>query len=410
MAAAQEARPSNARDAAVLTLSALTAADDNGSTGDAVDVRDPLYRGLRLYSAISAAVAVSPQGERFNWQANASTGIRYYESLHESLPSGQTAGGGLSFLLGGRTTVTARETVTYSPTYTLVPFLPGVTNDTGRSPLSDLDYGVVKSPNYTTFTDLSISQALSTRATISVGYGVTNVQFVNADEPNLKGSTAQARFAYRLTKYTSIHVAYRRRLGQYDVNSLVQDAQIEDYDVGVDYNRVLSIKRSRKTTLNFATGSSIYRDVDGRHYLATGSATLDHRVSRTGHLGLVYSRGVGLVEGLIQPLFTDAVTATAAGSLSSRVRVSSSAGYVFGTVGSAGEGNSYGAWTGQGQFLVRFTPRSSFQVGYTYYQHNVGDAVQLLGHLPNRDRRQTLYIGVTFGLPLVRERVRERRP
>ena len=54
------------------------------------------------------------------------------------------------------------------------------------------------------------------------------------DEPDLKGSNAQAILTYRLTKYASFHAGYRRRLGQYDFTTLVPDAVIEDYDLGVD--------------------------------------------------------------------------------------------------------------------------------------------------------------------------------
>jgi len=238
---------------------------------------------------------------------------------------------------------------------------------------------------------------------------MTAVRFTNASDPGLTSSTAQARFTYRLTKYASVHAGYRRRLGQYDFNSTVQDARIDDYDLGVDYNRVLSLRASRNTTLSFTTGSSIYKDFDGRHYAATGSANLEHRVGRTGRLSLVYARGVGFVEGLLAPVFTDSVTATAGSALSRRVRFTSSVSYVVGNVNGGDVANSYGAWTGSGQFTVGLTRRLGLQTGYTYYQHNVGDAVQLFSHLPNHQRRQTVYAGLTFGLPLIRERIRTGR-
>jgi hypothetical protein len=62
-------------------------------------------------------------------------------------------------------------------------------------------------------------------------------------------------------------------------------------------------------TLIFQTGS-IYKDFFGRHFYATGSALLDHRIGRTGHVGLVYARGVGF-PGMIEPVFSDTVTANA---------------------------------------------------------------------------------------------------
>jgi hypothetical protein len=396
-----------------MTLSAWSAADANGGAQEVVDVRDPQFQGVRFYSILGAALVIDPQQERFHWQVNASTGVRHYPSLHEVLPSGQNVNGTLSFSLGGRTTVGMSGTANYSPTYSLAPFLPGLTSGPGES-LASLDYGVVRSPNYTTATYFSISQALTNRASVSVGYGMTEMRFANAGEPDLKNTNAQARFIYRLTKYASFHAGYGRRLGNYrltpyDGSSAVQEARVEDYDIGVDYSQALSLRPSRKTTLNFQTGSSIYKDFDGRHFYATGSALLDHRIGRTGHVGLAYSRGVGFLQGLIEPVFTDTVTATAATALSRRVRVSSSVGYVLGSVGLSEGATNYSAWTGNGQFIVGLAPRLGLQAGYAYYQHDVGDAVQLIGHLPNQQHRQTLFVGLSFGVPLVRERVRTRR-
>jgi len=64
---------------------------------------------------------------------------------------------------------------------------------------------------------------------------------------------------------------------------------------------------------------------------------------------------------------------------------------------------------GTGQFIVALTPHAALQTGYTYYQYDVGDAVQLLSRLPNRQHRQTLFVALNVGVPLMSERVRTRR-
>ena len=73
------------------------------------------------------------------------------------------------------------------------------------------------------------------------------------------------------------------------------------------------------------------------------------------------------------------------------------------------DANNYAAWTGNGQFIVALASRLGLQAGYAYYQHDVGDAVNLIGHLPYQQHRQTLFVGLSYALPLVRERVRTRR-
>jgi len=411
--AQEPTRQSAGRDAAVLTLSGWSAADINGASQGVEDVRDPQYQGVNFYSGLGAALSIDPQQERFHWHVNASTGVRHYASLNEFLPSGQNVGGNLSFSLGGRTTVLMSGSATYSPTYTLAPFLPALPTAPGES-LANLDYGVVRSPNYSTATYFSLSQALTNRASVTLGYGMSDVRFTNTAEPSLKNRNAQARFVYRLTKYANFHAGYGRRLGNYDLapydgGSVLQEARLEDYDIGVDYSQALSLRPSRKTTLNFQTGSSIYKDFYGRHFYATGSALLDHRIARTGHVGFAYTRGVGFLQGMIEPVFSDSFNATASTALSRRVRVSSTVAYVLGSVGLSDGANNYSAWTGNGQFIVALAPRLGLQAGYAYYQHDVGDAVYLIGHVPNQQHRQTLFVGISYGIPLVRERVRTRR-
>lgn len=422
MAEAQGTEPPGQRDAATLTVSALAAVDDNNGTGETIDLRDPQFRGVQVFTAYNAALLLNPHQDRFHWQIIASTGVRHYETLHEFVPSGQNVGGSLSFSLG-RTTLSVSEfatySPTYSPTYSLAASVPGGPGVIDASPTSldyspaALDYGVIQSPYVGTVTNFLVSQALSARSTVSVGYGLTRIAFSDPGEPDLKASTASARLTYRITKYASFHAGYTRRLGQYDLESGVQDTHIDDYDIGVDYSRALSLSPSPRTTLSFGTGSSIYKDFDGRHLAVTGTANLAHQFGRTGHAGLVYARGVGFVEGLLTPVFTDTVTASAGSALSRRLRWSTSLGYIYGnvlnTIGSEGPGNQYGSWTGSGQFTFAMAHRTALQAGYSYYQYDVGDAVQLLSRLPNRQRRQTLFVGLRVGVPLITERVPTRR-
>jgi hypothetical protein len=415
MAYAQGTQSPGKQDVAVLTLSALTAVDFNGESEAPVDVRDAQFRGVEPYSAVSASVLVNPLTEKFHWQVNASTGVRHYTSLQEFVPTGQNVNGSLSFSFGGRTTVNASGYASYAPTYGLGPVLPRLSTSTDVSPAA-LDYGAVASPSVNTTTNLSITQALNTRTDVSVSYAASRTIFSDSGGPDLTSTNASARLTYRFSKYGSVHAGYGRRLGLYNYVSAfaVREQHVDDIDVGVDYNRALTVRTSRRTMLNFGTGSSIYSDFFGRHFSATGSANLMHRFGRSGEFGISYVRGVGFVEGLLTPVITDTANATTASSLSRRVRLYTSLGYTYGngfnTIQSlGGVSNSYGAWTGIGQFSFTLTRRTSLQAGYLFYQHNVDNGLEAIINLPSHQRRQTLFVNLSYGLPLYTQRVPTRR-
>ena len=86
-----------------------------------------------------------------------------------------------------------------------------------------------------------------------------------------------------------------------------------------------------------------------------------------------------------------------------------SASWVAGDEGAEGGSRQYRTFTGGGRLNVAIPGGASLYVGYGYVSQNLGVAVDLVGRVPGIHHRQTIDAGVAVGLPLLRERVGERK-
>ena len=410
---AQSSRPaSSERDAAVLTVTASSAAEDNGQQ-EGIDVRDPQYQGVRLASLLTAAVSYNEMKENSTgWQFAASTGMRHYASLHELLPSGQSASGSLAVLLGRRFNLSVSGSAAYSPNYSLV-FGAIAPVDADPMPSTTADYSVVKRGVYSSATNSALSVKLDNRTTLRLSGGLQRSDFVNPEDPSLNAWDGLVRLTRQLTRSAGLHVGYGRKSGRYGLNAGVDRVVIDDIDVGLDYNRPLS--SSRRTFLSFGSGSAMSSGRTGqRDYSITGNANLSHGFGRTGHVTLAYDRSLRMLEGFSTPVFTDNVLMSLVGNVAPRVALTTSAGYSVGLARTAetdtmATDNGLRAWTATGRVNILLNKRSTLYAEYQRYQYNIGQSVHLLARIPNDQDRQTLRVGLSIGVPLVRERIRERK-
>ena len=152
----------------------------------------------------------------------------------------------------------------------------------------------------------------------------------------------------------------------------------------------------------FTVGTSIYTSGALTHYLATASGYVDRQVSRSWSAGFSYNRGVQYVAGFPNPFFSDSVTASLNGFVSSRSRVNLSAAYSSGQAGIATSNQGYSTYSGVagyqlavGRFIALFTE-------YHYY-HYIFDPTVVLPVGMNRGlNRQSIRVGLNLWVPLLR--------
>src|SRR5207247_3153031 len=115
----------------------------------------------------------------------------------------------------------------------------------------------------------------------------------DASARDLVAEGANIRYSQRVSRYAGFHAGVGTRIGVYGSLRDAIRIQTRDIDIGIDYDRPLSL--SRRTTFTFSTGSSLVPDQGVTHYRVNGSATLTHAMGRTWTSRLQYSRALQLI-------------------------------------------------------------------------------------------------------------------
>jgi hypothetical protein len=168
------------------------------------------------------------------------------------------------------------------------------------------------------YANQSISRSERDRVVSSGGGGRIAHQF---------GAHAGWRAGYALTSTDAQHVAG-------DHVTRVIDRR-HDLDLGLDYER--SLPFSRRTKIAVTTGAAVLSGRDGRRLRSNSTARVAHRVTQAWSISGDYTRPIEYVAGLVEPLLSDSVRVSAAGTLPRKIAVALSAGRAAGTLGTSGE-------------------------------------------------------------------------
>jgi len=394
-------------DVLTVGVSGGAGVEDNGQPAPG-EIRDPQFIGRQAYSELDTFLTYNAvNSSLFGVQLNAMTGLRYYGSVEEILSTGESIGGSLAFPLSRGTRVAVTSGFTYAPNYALASYTGLVPNT--DSAVSTYDLSLLRRPAYTSGLSAAVTQSFGVRSSLSLNYGLRRSDFVNSVDPSLVSQSGSVMFRYLFNKNVGFHAGYGRRVGEYDLLTFTQSHPIEDIDLGLDYNYNRGVSLSRKTTLSFGSGSSITEQDQRRHFTVTGSVNLDQALGRYSHATLTYSRGVQLLEGFRDPVYSDTLTGSLNGALGQRVRVATSFVYSLGQVGLSGSNNDYDAWNGGGRITVDLSRMSMLYVAYAYSQSNIGNGVELLTAVPNAQHRHSLRVGASLHVPVIRKRVTERK-
>jgi hypothetical protein len=361
-------------------------------------------------STVNPTVEYAWTGRSIQFTGAAGSSLRYYQTEHELLPSTHFGTVGLT-VHGEKTQLVVGQSVTYSPSY-LYSIFPTLGS-------ADVDYAVgatgdyaVNSESVTVYdTTVDVTQSLSRRSRIT-GLGV----FRYADLSNLQTTgralraySAGGRYSYDLSRYASLHLGYIHREGNYVLSQIDRATVVHDIDVGIDYHRPLSF--SRRTHLDFGIGSSIVNEptVDSGserlQYRVGANAGLTHDIGRTWRARVEYRRGVGFVEAVRQPVFTDAVNASLDGFFSRRTDVYVRGGFSAGDAGtiSAVSQNRIRTYTAAARVRTALNETFALFAEYLYYNYDLGAAVIVAEGVPRALERNTARVGVSLWVPVLRK-------
>jgi hypothetical protein len=87
-----------------------------------------------------------------------------------------------------------------------------------------------------------------------------------------------------------------------------ESAWIHNFNVGVDRFRSFSLTRT--TTVSLTGGTGVVNDLEGQRIVVLGSGGIEKRFSRTVRGSIQARRDLSFVEGVAEPVLTNAVTGT----------------------------------------------------------------------------------------------------
>jgi hypothetical protein len=391
----------------------IGAAYENNETAEFEQAFLSPFERTGPYTSASGSLAYNWRGEKAQFGANGGAEGRIYQQSGEVLSVNRYAGVGLVANFARRTQIVLNQTVSYSPAYFsgMFPVLsdqrPGAINALGPN-------HAVSTLNALTYdTSGDISHGLTPRTTVSFSSSVRRTDFPEGSGyEDLLAYSIGGRADRHLSENTTVRFGYYYRKGQYAfVADAPVNAAVHDLDVGIIYDRALSL--TRRTHLDFSVGSSLINQpvgagtapdpVDDRlQYEFTGSVGLNHEFRQTWLARLAYDRGAGLVEGFPEPVFSNGVSASLDGFMNPRAELSLRAAYTNGDVGSLATGNGLKAYSASAQLQYGINRFMATSGEYFYYWYEIGPNVALpAGVTPFRER-----FGVrgwlTVWLPLVR--------
>jgi hypothetical protein len=361
------------------------------------------------YSAVLSNVSLSAYG---------STVANYYVDFDDPVQMSYAGGIGVTGQFG-KTTVSANQSVQYTPFYGLYPYA-------GLLPVAPADVPVaVPHDHYAAGPGNSLglvsyaraSRTIGRRSSVSGFFTLNRTTFSN--DPDYVSNLAGFTYSHGLTRHSSFRAGYSYQDGSYGPHATAVGLQgNHNIDVGIDYGRALS--PWRRTTISFGTGSTLTQRLDDPSnapvpadtpltFYITGFAAINRELGRTWNVRATYNRSVSYVPGFVAPFFSDGVSAAAGGALGSRLTVSLQASGTRGSVGlppsdvSASQyGNNMWAYTASGTAQYGLGRHFALYATYVYWDYLFGHSVSLPAGLLPDSGRQSIQGGLTTWWPLFR--------
>lgn len=376
---------------------------------------DSVASGSGMYSQLTGGLSYSSNVERRAVGASLHSSVRQYPQLDLPMYFSHSASGSASagFGTNSRTRVSGAAALTFQSmrafmplsSLGLTPWLDSVaTAAPGEESAATVsapgqDFGGARAKYYSYTTTAGLTQQLSRRASLALGYDRQSSEFTNGYQ-DLTRQTGSFRFSRGITRSLSLRLGYGYTDASY--GSLTRRYQYHNIDSGVDYSRDLSI--SRRTRLSFTTGASALRQDEQSRVDITGSATLNREIARTWRATLAYRRNGGFVETVRAPIFYDSVSASVGGLITRTLSFSTGAAGTLGHVGiasTAGGRDRFDTYTGYAALSRALGRNLALGVNYTYYRYHFQQTAALVTGLMSDVNRHSVNVSLNVWAPVL---------
>ena len=335
---------------------------------------------------------------RVSFGATLATNTRYYRDQPTDFIWAHVGRVGLS-VEGRRTRLSLGQTVGYQPFLTLTVFPLLADPELGEAHPADQSQGSPLDGYMTYHSNVDLNYETSRRGGLVFSYGYQMVDFDDRQRDSTLHSVA-GRYQHEVRRDLSVRAGYGFSEARYPDTVTFDNWRRHTIDVGIDYNRALSV--SRRTTFSFNTGGAVINDSGQTFYRVIGSARLNHEMGRTWSTGVGYARNVGFLESLVDPFYSDALTVGLNGMLTPRLSFDALAGAATGTVGVSDTDDNglttYSTSVGLTWGLTRYL---ALAVSHSFYHYGFEGGVSLPIGLASLVDRQTVLVSLNVWFPIL---------
>jgi hypothetical protein len=237
----------------------------------------------------------------------------------------------------------------------------------------------------------------SKRSSLTVTATQRQARYGDTDRNAFSVLGMEARWRRQLSRSLAVHAGYGRE--RYRHSSLPDELFLyELVDIGVDFNRQLSV--SRRTGLSFSTETAaVKRPLTGRRYRLNGHANLTTHFGRTWRASAGVSRNTEFLPGFFEPLFTDAVTGMVRGMFSKRAEWMTTVSAGKGTFGFDTDGR-YATGHTLSRLNLAITRRVGLFVEHSIYYHKLPPTPTAFV-MPGQLSRQAFAVGFNTWIPIL---------
>jgi hypothetical protein len=241
----QRDRDPKGRQPIDLTMSLSGGYDSNGA--DQLGTGLLNLRSAGPYSNVDTTLQIIRGRRDRRFTITAGDALRYYPGPGSLLSTNYEGSLALTSPLWRSAHLDAKQGVGYASYYQfeLFPTL-SLENDMPKGPSSDYAVGSLSAYTYTSA--IQFEQKLGTRSALRLGYDRRAVM-LSGGASDLLTQTGGVRVIRNVTRYSGFHAGVAARGVQYGRSEGVTQLHTYDVDIGLDYNRPLSL--SRRTTIRF---------------------------------------------------------------------------------------------------------------------------------------------------------------
>lgn len=346
-------------------------------------------------------------GRRVTIATTATAANRYYPDFTPSTAPSYGASLSLASVSRGRWRWSLVQFAQYAP-LSAASFFAGPTaanatafNSLGTTALAsspNFQISTIRQVDVVSSALLSYSITRRTQASIEGTVG-TQVQ-LNSTVPRGERYDGRLRLSRSITRGLGVYAGYNSFALRVPAQGAIPGStgRIGGFELGFDFSDSRGFRLSRDTTIGMQVGLATVPSIGRSEFQAIGSATLDHRVSRSWAVQLVATRDARFVQAYRSAVVLSGVSALIGGQIASRLGTSASANYSSGRINVAPTPQEFDSASGTVQMRYDIKRMAGVFIEYNLFRSTFGDSGALSGYPTGTFGRHGVRAGLSLGV------------